>query len=43
MLKTYNISSKDKNSFQDIMNYDGSKIFININVLMELEMYYYLN
>jgi hypothetical protein len=26
MLKTYNISSKDKNSFQDIMNYDGSKV-----------------
>jgi hypothetical protein len=28
--------------FQDIMNYDGNKNFINMNILMELEMYYYL-
>jgi hypothetical protein len=28
--------------FQDIMNYDGNKNFIAINVLMEIELYYNL-
>jgi hypothetical protein len=36
------VFSKDKIMFQDMMNYDGNKNFININVLMKIEMYYYL-